>query len=108
MDSTTKFGNTFLAEACQADIDFSLEDFRRKVARWRIHWVITKCNDLPTAFCTTLDSVNPVLDPSIMCFVNHATTKFGNTFWRFRGVIGSGSLSTTSPGNAFKYIERFG
>jgi hypothetical protein len=64
-----------VCEACQADIDFSLEDFRRKVARWRIHWVITKCNDLPTAFCTTLDSVNPVLDPSIMCFVSHASSK---------------------------------
>jgi hypothetical protein len=63
-------------EAYQADIDLSLiEDFRREVARWRTHWVIIKCNDLPTAFCTTLDSVNPVLDPSIMCFVNHASSK---------------------------------
>jgi hypothetical protein len=43
----------------------SLEDFRREVARWRIHWVITKRNDLPTTLCTTLDSVNPVLYPSI-------------------------------------------
>ena len=58
-------------DAYQADIDLSLEDFRREVARW----VITKCNDLPTAFSTTLDSVNPVLDPSIMCFVNHASSK---------------------------------
>jgi hypothetical protein len=41
----------------------SLEDFRREVARWRTHWVITKRNDLPTTLCTTLDSVNPV--PSI-------------------------------------------
>jgi hypothetical protein len=43
----------------------SLEDFRREVARWRIHWVITKRNDLPTTLCTTLDSANPVLYPSI-------------------------------------------
>ena len=42
----------------------ALEDFRREVARWRTHWVITKCNDLPTTLCTTLDSVNPVLYPS--------------------------------------------
>jgi hypothetical protein len=41
-----------------------LEDFRREVARWRTHW-ITKRNDLPTTLCTTLDSVNPVLYPSI-------------------------------------------
>ena len=37
----------------------------REVARWRAHWVITKRNDLPTTLCTTLDSVNPVLYPSI-------------------------------------------
>ena len=43
----------------------SLEDFRRKVARCRTHWVISKRNDLPTTLCTTLDSVNPVLYPSI-------------------------------------------
>ena len=43
----------------------SLEDFRREVARWQTHWVITKRNDLPTTLCTTLDSVNPVLYPSI-------------------------------------------
>jgi hypothetical protein len=43
----------------------SLEDFRREVARWRTHWVITKRNDLPTTLCTTLDSANPVLYPSI-------------------------------------------
>ena len=52
-------------EAYQADIYLSLEDFRREVARWRIHWVITKRNDLPTTLCTTLVSVNPVLYPSI-------------------------------------------
>jgi hypothetical protein len=52
-------------EAYQADIYLSLEDFRRKVARWLTHWVITKRNDLPTTLCTTLDSVNPVLYPSI-------------------------------------------
>ena len=53
----------------------ALEDFRREVARWRTHWVITKRNDLPTTLCTTLDSVNPVLYPSIICFVNHASSK---------------------------------
>jgi hypothetical protein len=42
-----------------------LEDFRREVARWRTHWVITKRNDLPTVLCTTIGSVNPVLYPSI-------------------------------------------
>ena len=52
-------------EAYQADIYLSLEDFRREVARWRTHWVIIKRNDLPTTLCTTLDSVNPVLYPSI-------------------------------------------
>jgi hypothetical protein len=41
------------------------EDFRREVARWLTHWIITKSNDLPTTLCTTLDSVNPVLYPSI-------------------------------------------
>jgi hypothetical protein len=51
--------------AYQTDIYLSLEDFRREVARWRTHWVITKRNDLPTTLCTTLDSVNPVLYPSI-------------------------------------------
>jgi hypothetical protein len=29
-------------EAYQADICLSLEDFRREVARWLTHWVITK------------------------------------------------------------------
>jgi hypothetical protein len=43
----------------------SLEDFRREVARWRTHWVITKRNDLPTTLCITLHSVNSVLYPSI-------------------------------------------
>ena len=68
-------------EAYQADIYLSLEDFRREVARWRTHWVITKRNDLPTTLCTTLDSANPVLYPSIdtilikLCFVNHASSK---------------------------------
>jgi hypothetical protein len=52
-------------EAYQADIYLSLEDFRREVARWRTRWVITKRNDLATTLCTTLDSVNPVLYPSI-------------------------------------------
>ena len=49
----------------QADIYLSLEDFRREVARCRTHWVITKRSDLPTTLCTTLDSVNPALYPSI-------------------------------------------
>ena len=44
---------------------FSLEDFRREVARWRIHWVITKRNDLPTPLCTTFDHINSFLYPSI-------------------------------------------
>ena len=52
-------------EAYQADIDLLLEDFRREVARWWTRWAITKHNDLPTAFCTTLNCVNPVLYPSI-------------------------------------------
>jgi hypothetical protein len=52
-------------EAFQTDMYLSLEDFWREVARWRTHWVITKRNDLPTTLCTTLDSVNPVLYPSI-------------------------------------------
>jgi hypothetical protein len=29
-------------------------------------------------------------------------------FWRFRGAIGFGSLSTTSPGHTIRYIKRFG
>ena len=29
-------------------------------------------------------------------------------FWHFREVIGSGSLSTTSPGHTIRYIKRFG
>jgi hypothetical protein len=29
-------------------------------------------------------------------------------FWCFRRVIGSGSLSTTSPGHTIRYIKRFG
>jgi hypothetical protein len=37
-------------EAYQADIYLSLEDFRRKVARCRTHWVITKRNDLEAVF----------------------------------------------------------
>ena len=41
----------------QADIDLSLDDFRREVAKW----AITKRNDLPTTLCTTFDSVDPVL-----------------------------------------------
>ena len=44
----------------------ALEDFRREVARWRTHWVITKRNDLPTTLYTTLDSVNPVLQGRIL------------------------------------------
>jgi hypothetical protein len=52
-------------EAYQADMYLSLEAFRRKVVGCRTHWVISKRNDLPTTLCTTLDSVNPVLYPSI-------------------------------------------
>jgi hypothetical protein len=33
-------------EAYHADIDLSLEDSRREVARWRTSWAITKRNDL--------------------------------------------------------------
>jgi hypothetical protein len=58
-------------EAYQADIYLSLEDFRREVARWQTQWVITKCNDLPTTLCTTLDSVIK----KTKCFVNHASSK---------------------------------
>ena len=29
-------------------------------------------------------------------------------FWRFRGMIGSGGLYTTSPGHTIRYIKRFG
>ena len=56
---------TTIYEAYQADNDLLLEDFRREVARWRTRWAITKRNDFPTTLCTTLDSVNPVLYPSI-------------------------------------------
>ena len=68
-------------EAYQIDIYLSLEDFRREVARWRTHWVITKRNDWPKTLCTTLNYVNPVPYPSIdtilikLCFVNHASSK---------------------------------
>ena len=40
-------------EAYQTDIYLSLEDFRREVARWRNHWVITKRNDWPTTLYHT-------------------------------------------------------
>ena len=43
---------------------FVIRGFRREVARWLTHH-FTKRNDLPTTLCTTLDSVNPVLYPSI-------------------------------------------
>ena len=35
-------------KAYQADMDLSLEDSRREVARWRTSWAITKRNDLST------------------------------------------------------------
>jgi hypothetical protein len=35
-------------ETYQVDIYLSLEDFRREVARWLTHWIITKRNDLPS------------------------------------------------------------
>jgi hypothetical protein len=56
----------------QADIDLSLDDFRREVAKWRTRWAITKRNDLPTTLCTTFDSADPVLYPSmdtILCIL---------------------------------------
>ena len=58
-------------EAYQADIYLSLEDFRREVARWRTHWVITKRNDLPTTLKSSSLSLNRY---NIMCFVNHASS----------------------------------
>jgi hypothetical protein len=60
VDKLTDDLDATIYEAYQADICF-----RREVARWRTHWVITKRNDFPTTLCTTLDSVNPVLYPSI-------------------------------------------
>jgi hypothetical protein len=45
-------------ETYQADIDLSLEDFRREVVRWRTRSAITKRHDLPTTLYTILDSVN--------------------------------------------------
>ena len=85
VDKLTDAHIATIYEAYQADIYLSLEDFRREVARWRSHWVITKRNDLPTTLCATLDSVNPVavLYPSFYrcninktkCFVNNASSK---------------------------------
>jgi hypothetical protein len=49
-----KITNDYIASICeayQADIDLSSEDSRRKVARWRTSWAITKRNDLST-LCT--------------------------------------------------------
>ena len=43
-----KITNDYVAsiyEAYQADIDLSLEDSRREVARWQTSWPITKRND---------------------------------------------------------------
>jgi nitrogen fixation/metabolism regulation signal transduction histidine kinase len=37
-----------------------------------------------------------------------STKKFVNTVLTFRGVIGSGGLSTTSTGHTIRYINRFG
>ena len=65
LDKLTDDHIATIYEAYQTDIYLSLEDFRREVARWRTHWVITKRNDFPTTLCTTLDSVNPVLYPSV-------------------------------------------
>ena len=64
-DKVTDDHVTTIYEAYQADNDLLLEDFRREVARWRTRWAITKRNDFPTTLCTALDSVNPVLYPSI-------------------------------------------
>ena len=68
VDKLTDDHVAIIYEAYQVDINLSLEDFGREVARWRthwVHWVITKRNDLPTPLCTTLNSVNPVLYPSV-------------------------------------------
>jgi hypothetical protein len=46
-----KITNDYVAsiyEAYQAEIDLSLEDSRREVARWRTSWAIAKRNDLST------------------------------------------------------------
>jgi hypothetical protein len=59
-------------EAYQADIYLSLEDFRREVARWQTHWVITKRSDLPT---TLKSSSLSFYRYNIMGFVNHASSK---------------------------------
>jgi hypothetical protein len=67
MDSTKKLAIT-------VDIYLPLEDFRREVARWQTHWVITKRNDLPTVLCTTIGSVNPVLCPSLMTLIDKNLT----------------------------------
>jgi hypothetical protein len=55
-----KITNDYVAsiyEAYQADIDLSLEDSRREVARWRTSWAITKRNDLST-LCTRASKRN--------------------------------------------------
>ena len=55
-----KITNDYVAsiyEAYQADIDLSLEDSRREVARWRTICAITKRNDLST-LCTRASKKN--------------------------------------------------
>jgi hypothetical protein len=55
-----KITNDYVAsiyEAYQADIDLSLEDSRREVARWQTSWAITKRNDLST-LCTRASKRN--------------------------------------------------
>ena len=45
-------------ETYQVDIDLSLDDFRREVARWRTSWAIAKRNDLPITLCTRASKRN--------------------------------------------------
>jgi hypothetical protein len=55
-----KITNDYVAsiyEAYQTDIDLSLEDSRREVARWRTSWAIKKRNDLST-LCTRASKRN--------------------------------------------------
>jgi hypothetical protein len=81
-----KIINNYVAsiyEAYQADIDLSLEDSRREVARWTTSWAI-RSNETWFKFCNQMvqkwivQRNSPIL------------------FWCFRGVIDSNSLSTTS------------
>ena len=72
VDKLTDHHVATIYEAYQADIYLSLEDFRREVARWQTHWVITKRSDLPT---TLKSSSLSFYRYNIMGFVNHASSK---------------------------------